>query len=322
MWLSLCLFDAQRSCWLQDLSGGQLVWAKKYEELDGEQREHNLELGEIFTLGEYKFQLQGRKDVTGSLDRKTQTLGLKDSDGLPELTLIYNNTRTKVAPGQFGIGSHSDNDLSIIDAHCSSFHCRIVSSKNSWFVYDLGSTNGTYLNDVRIDSAELPSDARLRLGQSNLVLQSSAPSKPRHQVSSFMGMITRSPKMQTMFNSLQKFAMTEDSVLIQGESGTGKELVAKALHDVSTRAKGPYLVLNCGALSPSVIESELFGYVKGAFTGAVTDRKGAFEAASGGTLFLDEIGEMPLELQPKLLRVLEASKIRKVGGVKEVAVDV
>ena len=312
----------KRTYWLQDLSGGQLYWQKKLNSIDEDSNEYSFEHGEIFTLGEYTFELVVREVVGGQVDRKTQTLTLKNNGKLLPLTLIYKNKRINVSTRQYCIGSHPDNDLIVDDAHCSSFHCRIVASKDSWFVYDLGSTNGTYLNDIHIDSAELPNNARLRLGQSNLILQCQPNEQKFSQISRFKGMITRNAKMRAMFESIQKFADTKDSVLIQGESGTGKELVARALHDASGRVKGPYLVLNCGALSPTVIESELFGYVRGAFTGAVSDRKGAFEAATGGTLFLDEIGEMPLELQPKLLRVLESSTIRKVGGVKEVPVDV
>lgn len=127
--------------------------------------------------------------------------------------------------------------------------------------------------------------------------------------------------MHRVFDLIERFANATEPVLITGESGTGKELVARALHDASDRSEGPFLALNCGGLGHGLIEAELFGYMKGAFTGANQEKLGAFEATSGGTLFLDEIGELSLDLQPKLLRVLESSSIRRVGGTKEISVD-
>jgi len=134
-------------------------------------------------------------------------------------------------------------------------------------------------------------------------------------------MIAESPGMRRVCDLINRLANAKDAVLVTGESGSGKELVARALHESSRRRSKPFLALNCGALSSTLIESELFGHVKGAFTGAETDKEGAFEATDGGTLFLDEIGELPLELQPKLLRVLESSCVRRIGGLREIPVD-
>src|SRR5690606_7946990 len=128
-----------------------------------------------------------------------------------------------------------------------------------------------------------------------------------------MGIIGASPSMQTLFKRIRKVAPTMSTVLIQGESGTGKELVARALHENSPRAQAPMISVNCAAIPETLIESELFGHEKGAFTGAVAGRTGLVEAANGGTLFLDEIGELPLEAQARLLRVLQESEIRRVG---------
>ena len=136
------------------------------------------------------------------------------------------------------------------------------------------------------------------------------------------GLLGWSDAMKLAFDRIDRVAPTDLPVLIQGASGTGKELAAQAIHARSRRVDAPFLALNCGALSATLIESELFGHVKGAFTGATTDKKGAFEACDGGTLFLDEIGELPLCLQPKLLRVLETMTIRRVGDVQEIPVDV
>ncbi len=140
--------------------------------------------------------------------------------------------------------------------------------------------------------------------------------------SSFSGMMGKNPKMLQVYNLIEKVAPTPASVLISGESGTGKELVAKAIHLNSTREKKPFITVNCAALTDNLLESELFGHEKGAFTGAVAMRKGRFELADGGTIFLDEIGEIPLLLQSKLLRVLQEKQFERVGGSKTMDVDV
>ncbi len=136
------------------------------------------------------------------------------------------------------------------------------------------------------------------------------------------GMLTRSPTMKALFRDLAKVARRDVTVLVRGESGAGKELVAHAIHLASKRSKGPFRAINCAALPPTLLESELFGHVRGAFTGAVRDNPGHFRAADGGTLFLDEIGELPLELQAKLLRVLQERSVIPVGGRDPVPVDV
>jgi two-component system response regulator AtoC len=140
--------------------------------------------------------------------------------------------------------------------------------------------------------------------------------------SSFGTMIGSSPAMQNVFRTIEKVAGYTTTVLVQGESGTGKELVARALHDRSPRAKQPFVAINCGAIPGNLLESELFGHKRGAFTDAHADKKGLFESADGGTLFLDELGELPLALQVKLLRVLQESTVRPLGGTKDIKVDV
>ena len=136
------------------------------------------------------------------------------------------------------------------------------------------------------------------------------------------GMIGRSAAMLAVYDLIERVAPSDVPVLIRGETGTGKELVAKALHENSTRRKKPLLAENCAAVSPHLLESELFGHKKGSFTGAVTDRKGHFETADGGTVFLDEIGDMPVDMQAKLLRVLQDGELRPVGASKTLHVDV
>jgi DNA-binding NtrC family response regulator len=137
----------------------------------------------------------------------------------------------------------------------------------------------------------------------------------------FDNIIGRSPQMQAVYQMIETVAQTTSTVLITGESGTGKELVARAIHDKSNRASAPFVSINCGAFTETLLESELFGYMKGSFTGAVSNRKGLFEAADGGTIFLDEIGETTPAMQVKLLRVLQERSIRRVGGLEEIPVD-
>lgn len=139
---------------------------------------------------------------------------------------------------------------------------------------------------------------------------------------SFQGLLSRSPAMQAVFQIIQNAAETEATVLVRGESGSGKELVAKAIHDLSARRNAPFLAINCAALSSSLLDSELFGHVRGAFTGAVKDHSGLFQRAHGGTLFLDEVAELPLELQAKLLRVIQERNFIPVGGDRSIDVDV
>ncbi|MGZ4991966.1 MAG: sigma-54 interaction domain-containing protein [Methylobacter sp.] len=138
----------------------------------------------------------------------------------------------------------------------------------------------------------------------------------------FQGLLSRSPAMQAVFQIIQNAAETEATVLVRGESGSGKELVAKAIHDLSARRNAPFLAINCAALSSSLLDSELFGHVRGAFTGAIKDHSGLFQRAHGGTLFLDEVAELPLELQAKLLRVIQERNYIPVGGDRSIDVDV
>src|SRR5699024_8712249 len=136
------------------------------------------------------------------------------------------------------------------------------------------------------------------------------------------GIVTRSPQMRRLLEQAKLVAQSDDSVLINGQSGTGKEVLAQAIHRASPRAKKPFIAINCGALPEQLLESELFGHAKGAFTGAVSSREGLFQAAEGGTLFLDEIGDMPMALQVKLLRVLQERKVRPLGSNRDIDIDV
>jgi DNA-binding NtrC family response regulator len=207
----------------------------------------------------------------------------------------------------------------------SRFHFHLLKEKNAWRVRDTGSTNGTSIQGVRFHDAELPSpeavfdlgDSRVRVTEVASLAQVELLDQP-----TFGELYGRSLAMQKLFAMLERVAAHDTNVLIEGESGTGKELVATEIVKRSSRARKPFVVVDCGAISPNLIESELFGHVRGAFTGADRDRMGAFEAAQGGTVFLDEIGELPLEMQPKLLRALEAREVRRLGETQTRKVDV
>ncbi len=213
------------------------------------------------------------------------------------------------------IGSGRECDLTLRDDTVSHNHMRVRIDLNEIRIVDCGSRNGTIVDGLRVADAFARPDSSIVLGATTLRLQLLADTVdvPLSSKTTFGGLIGTSIAMRQLFAVLDRVAPTETTVLIEGETGTGKELIAEAIHDYSPRADGPFIVFDCSAITPQLIESELFGHTKGAFTGAVADRIGAFEAADGGTLFLDEIGELPLELQPKLLRALERLEVSPVG---------
>ncbi len=223
------------------------------------------------------------------------------------------------------IGAHSSNDLVLVeDRTASRHHFEIQNSERGYLLSDLNSTNGTWLDGRRVERAYLYPGSQIRAGQSVLTFNPSSEEvtvEPDGE-GQLGGMIGHSPKMRQIFGLIRKIAPMDVSVVIQGETGTGKELVARAIHELSPRSRGPMVVLDCGAIPPNLIESELFGHEKGAFTGAVSSRPGAFERANGGTIFLDELGELRIDLQPKLLRVLENREARRVGGNEVIDIDV
>ena len=216
------------------------------------------------------------------------------------------------------------NDLSLEDKKVSRHHFEISFTDNGYLLVDLASTNGTFLDGKRIERSYLAAGSQIVVGDDVLLF---APSDEEIEVSPdsegfFAGMVGRSLKMRQIFGLLKKVAPMDVNVIVTGETGTGKELVARALHEHSGRRKGPFVVLDCGAIPENLIESELFGHIRGAFTGAEREREGAFERANGGTIFLDEIGELRTDLQPRLLRVLEAREVRRVGGSQVIDLDV
>jgi DNA-binding NtrC family response regulator len=222
------------------------------------------------------------------------------------------------------IGTHASNDLVLQDPAVSSFHCRIVPDAAGWRIEDSGSLNGTRLQDLRILGAVLPAEAVLSVGQSVIRIVASAPAGRTlvPMMPSFGALTGTGRAMRKLFALLEKVAASDINCFIYGENGTGKELVATEIVQRGPRASKPFVVVDCGAISPNLVESELFGHVRGAFTGADRDRVGAFEAADGGTVFLDEIGELPIGVQPKLLRALEQREIRRVGETNTRKVNV
>ena len=222
------------------------------------------------------------------------------------------------------IGKAPENGLTLADEAISRQHCEIVWDGRGYLLRDLQSTNGTRINGAEVREAYLSNGAVIGLGGIELRFRLAEhrieilPSE-HERLGALVG---RSLAMREIFGLIEQIAPTDATVLIAGETGTGKDMVARTIHQLSGRASGPFIIVDCGAVSGSLIESELFGHEKGAFTGATASRQGAFELADGGTIFLDELGELSLELQPKLLRVLEQREFRRVGGNRPIHVDI
>ena len=221
------------------------------------------------------------------------------------------------------IGARHDNDLALTDSRVSGYHCELRLDEHGYRLCDLGSTNGTYVSSLRINDVYITPGTVFYVGTTQIrfePLQSSieVPLSERDRCGDMVG---RSVKMRELFARLERLAKTDATVLCTGETGVGKELVAECLHEYSSRASGPFEVLDCSAIPENLIESQLFGHERGAFTGATSAFAGVFERAHHGTVFLDEIGELPLGMQPKLLRVLERRQVRRVGGSRTIDVD-
>ncbi len=224
------------------------------------------------------------------------------------------------------LGSDPDLRMPLKDPTVSRRHARLEVTGLGLRLVDLESTNGTWVGDLRIQSAIVPIPGTIRLGSTVVKIEAregEAPVKVNvYEGDRLAGMVGQSAAMQEVYGLIATVAPTDATVLITGESGTGKELAARALHGLSERREGPFVVFDCSAVPKDLIASELFGHVKGAFTGASSARAGTFRQAQGGTVFLDEIGELSLELQPKLLRLLETHQVKPVGGERTEDVDV
>lgn len=227
--------------------------------------------------------------------------------------------RVKLDERPLRVGTALGNDLILMDCAVSAEHCRIESAHGAHFLRDLDSRNGTYVQGVRVSFCDLAAGSRLRVGRTEMFVERALSQSDSERGQS---MIAASDAMRDVLGEVERWSALPWPVLISGESGVGKEGVANALHERGTRAAQPFVALNAGGLARELVESELFGHVRGAFTGAAADHRGVFEQAHRGTLFLDEIGELPLDLQARLLRVLETGELRRVGAESSVTVDV
>jgi transcriptional regulator with GAF, ATPase, and Fis domain len=250
-------------------------------------------------------------NATRSLDSERPTAG-------HVLLVVSGQARGRRVPlgERLRIGKAKDNDLVLSDPSVSRYHCELERGADGIVVRDLGSTNHTRIGRSKVQTASLEPGATLTVGDVQLLLLPEAerllvmPS----QTPKFGHVVGPSLAMRTIFGVLERVAPTDATVLLEGETGTGKDLIGRAIHEQSQRSEQPFVVVDCGAVSYGLLESEFFGHERGAFTGAVQTRIGAFESVGKGTLFLDEIGELPLDVQPKLLRVLETGEFRRVGS--------
>lgn len=221
------------------------------------------------------------------------------------------------------VGSALDNDIVLSDRAVSRRHAEIRMTPNGLMLRDLNSTNGTFINDVRITEAYIPPNAECRFGYSRLLIRQHIEERKvavSHQ-DRLGELVGASERMRELYGMIQAVAVTPTTVHLHGESGSGKELVARTLHALSGRT-GPLVVFDASVTDPEMVRNDLFGHIKGAFTGATGSREGAFRQAHTGTLFIDEIGELPLDLQPRLLRVLETREVMPIGSDKPTRVDV
>ena len=268
------------------------------------------------------------KETTDS----TQLLGLQDTKEVVSfrkcqlivLEGVDKGKKFDLSKSSMRVGKKEDNNIILEDKAISRNHFEIVRTQDNYMLRDLESTNGTFINDIRVREAFLTPGDIIKVGKTRLefvAFDESVQIEPsKHE--SFGMAAGHSRKMRQIFGILERISPTNSTVIIEGETGTGKEIIARAIHEHSLRKGKPFVVFDCGAVADNLIESELFGHVKGAFTGAVQTRRGAFEEANTGTIFLDEIGELTLDLQPKLLRALEQREIKKVGSTDSIDIDV
>ena len=223
------------------------------------------------------------------------------------------------------VGTHEDNDVVLTDNTVSRYHLEMRVRSDGIAVKDLDTTNGTRHAGTKVGQIVLTGPSRLRLGKHtelDIVPDEREVPLDRYEGDRFGKAIGATPAMQTLFALLARVAPTEATVLLEGETGTGKEAVAESIHQASRRAGGPFVVVDCGSIPHELIASELFGHARGSYTGATSDKRGLIEVANGGTLFLDEIGELALDLQPQLLRVIDKRQVRRVGETAPVDVDI
>lgn len=222
------------------------------------------------------------------------------------------------------VGTHDSCDLVLGDPTVSRQHFEIELVEHGYAIRDLDSLNGTFIDAMRVREVVVPKGTTVQIGGTKIKIapQDDTVDLPLSRDTRCGPLVGRSPAMRRVFDLVGRVAPSDATVLLTGESGTGKEVAARALHELSDRSDAPFVVVDCAALPPTLIESELYGHERGAFTGAEKSRVGAFEAAEGGTLFLDEIGELPLELQTRLLGVIERRHVQPLGSSSSRKVDV
>jgi len=265
--------------------------------------------------------------VTFSVTRVTNAQAARAPVRAAQLTVVDGPDRglaIELPAAGVVIGTEPTCDVVLADPFVSRRHCTIAPVAQGFQITDLGSRNGTVIDGVAVGKVVAPAGAALRIGKTLVQLMPAdevvdiPPSARDH----FGALYGASIAMRQVFAILERAARSSAPVLFLGESGTGKELMARGVHDASPRSAGPFVVFDCGASTETLIESDLFGHTRGAFTGAAGERIGAFASAHGGTLFLDEIGDLPVGLQPKLLRMLEAGEVTPLGGRKSEKYDV
>jgi transcriptional regulator with GAF, ATPase, and Fis domain len=271
-----------------------------------------------------------------SVSHEAPTVLSTKSDGGPEAIAAYilrvvsgpdaGATLTVDAsrPGRLYVGKSLACDLCLNDEQVSRRHCALEATDRGLRVVDLASTNGTWAGRTAIRDAYLADGDWMRLGETTIEVIASAPAQPPAASTAmrFGRVVGSSREMRKLYPLCERLAASDVPIVVEGETGTGKELLAEAIHEQGPRAQGPFVVFDCTAVPPTLVESHLFGHERGAFTTAVASRKGVFEQANGGTLLIDEIGDLEPSLQPKLLRALERGEVQRVGGDRWLQVDV
>jgi DNA-binding NtrC family response regulator len=260
--------------------------------------------------------LAARQYLSPRITRRRFRLRIERGEG-PQIELVSSEPRVIV-------GSHPSATLVVNDSTVSRFHFEIVTDHDGHLIRDLGSKNGTEIAGLRVREAYLQQRAKIQIGRSQLsfLLLGESDELNLHPDKQFGAMLAVGPVMRALFDRLARVAARDTTLLLEGESGTGKELAARAVHENSPRRDRPFVVVDCGSIPRNLIEAELFGHEKGAFTGATQARPGAFVRAHTGTIFLDEIGELDLDLQPRLLGALERREVKPIGSSSVIPVDV
>jgi DNA-binding NtrC family response regulator len=307
---------------LQDLSEGEIAINSKPVP-DGETE---LAHGDIIQVGGYTIRLDTQRELSVQSGITGQVVSKHGSVHRDALLEHRGKTLVVSTEKPFSIGSAGDNDLVIKDGGVSAHHCQIERKKTRWVIRDLGSTNGTFVCGGEVlQTFGLPRLAEIEVGEEQLLFDALGSGQDAQHTDArwVSGMLAESEGMRRVLRKIPALLQLgpDEPVLIIAESGCGKDLVAQAIHAQSSRADKPFVRINCSTLTPTLAASELFGHLKGSFTDAVKDRAGIFEGNPGATIFLDEIGDLPLEIQPKLLHVIENRVVRRVGALHDTRVD-